>query len=54
MRNVATFIAGCDGCFREGSLLWLISRPFVVAWRAIRRKLRRPYWLATELASDPD
>jgi glycosyltransferase involved in cell wall biosynthesis len=38
----------------EGSVGWLISRPFAIAWRSIRRKLRRPYWLATEFASDPD
>jgi hypothetical protein len=38
----------------EGSPGWLISRPFAIAWRSIHRKLRRPYWLATEFASDPD
>jgi glycosyltransferase involved in cell wall biosynthesis len=38
----------------EGSPGWLISRPFAIAWRSIRRRLRRPYWLATEFASDPD
>jgi glycosyltransferase involved in cell wall biosynthesis len=38
----------------EGSPGWLISRPFAILWRSIRRKLRRPYWLATEFASDPD
>lgn len=38
----------------EGSPSWLLSRPFAIAWRSIRRKVRRPYWLATELASDSD
>lgn len=47
-------LAGCRRLLLEGSPSWLISRPFAMAWRSIRRKLRRPYWLATEFASDPD
>ena len=47
-------LTGCRRLLLEGSPGWLISRPFAVAWRSLRRKLRRPYWLATEFASDPD
>lgn len=54
IRNGRTAMAGLRRLFSEGSPAWLISRPFAIAWRAVRRKLRRPYWLATELASDPD
>jgi glycosyltransferase involved in cell wall biosynthesis len=54
MREFHTAPAGLQRLFSDGSLLWLVSRPFVRAGRAIRRRLRRPYWLATEFASDPD
>jgi glycosyltransferase involved in cell wall biosynthesis len=54
MRNPKTARAGLRRLFRDGSVIWLLSRPFAVLWRALRRKIRRPYWLATELASDPD
>jgi glycosyltransferase involved in cell wall biosynthesis len=53
IRNVSTARIGLRRLLSEGSLTWLLARPFVVGWRAIRRKLRKPYWLATELASDP-
>jgi hypothetical protein len=52
MSEVRTAGAGLRRLFRDGSLLWLISRPGVALWRRVRRKLRRPYWLATEFASD--
>jgi glycosyltransferase involved in cell wall biosynthesis len=54
MRNPKTAPAGLRRLFRDGSVVWLLSRPFAVLWRTLRRKIRRPYWLATELASDPD
>jgi glycosyltransferase involved in cell wall biosynthesis len=54
MKNPKTASEGFRRLFREGSVIWLLSRPFAVLWRTIRRKIRRPYWLATELASEPD
>lgn len=54
MKNPDTASAGVRRLLKDGSLIWLLSRPFAVSWRTIRRKIRRPYWLATELASDPD
>ncbi len=54
IRNPRTVMTGLRRLFSEGAPAWLISRPFAIAWRSIRRKLRRPYWLATEFASDPD
>jgi glycosyltransferase involved in cell wall biosynthesis len=54
IRNPTTAWTGIRRLFRDGSPLWLLSRPFAVTWRTLRRKVRRPYWLATELASDPD
>lgn len=47
-------VGGFRRLLSQGSPTWLISRPFAIAWRALRRKLRRPYWLATEFASEPD
>ncbi len=52
-RALNTAATGLRRLFSEGSLVWLASRPFVHVWRSIRRRLRRPYWLATEFTSDP-
>ncbi len=30
--------------FTQGSVVWLLWRPFVHAWRALMRTIRRPYW----------
>ena len=54
MRHSASFGRGVNRLFTDGSVAWLMWRPFVHAFRALRRKVRRPYWLATEFASDPD
>lgn len=54
MKTPNTFSRGLRRLLADGSLSWLASRPFAIAWRALRRKLRTPYWLATEFASDPD
>lgn len=54
MRRLETFGRGLRRLFADGSLFWLGSRPFAVGWRALRRKFRKPYWLATEFASEPD
>jgi glycosyltransferase involved in cell wall biosynthesis len=54
MKTLSTFSRGIRRLFKDGSLIWLISRAFALTWRAVRRKIRKPYWLAIELASDPD
>jgi glycosyltransferase involved in cell wall biosynthesis len=54
MRSRKTFRAGIARLWSQGSLLWSLTRPFMHAGRALRRKVRRPYWLATELASGRD
>ena len=54
MREGKSFIAGLKRLWSQGSWLWLLSRPWVRVWREVRRKLRRPYWLGTELASGRD
>jgi glycosyltransferase involved in cell wall biosynthesis len=46
IRNPRTILAGLRRLLFEGSLLWLISRPFVAAWRSLKRRLRRPVWQA--------
>ena len=54
MKSMKTFGKGLRRLLRDGSVAWLVSRPFAVGWRAARRKLRKPYWLATEFAYEPD
>ncbi|MGA2904125.1 MAG: glycosyltransferase [Candidatus Korobacteraceae bacterium] len=44
MRTLHTAPAGLRRLLSEGSLLWLMARPFVRAWRAVRRRLQQPYW----------
>jgi len=44
MRTLQTVSAGLGRLVRDGSVLWLFSRPFVKSWRAIRRRLQRPFW----------
>jgi glycosyltransferase involved in cell wall biosynthesis len=54
MRSVRTARSGLVRLLTDGSVIWLVSRPFVRGWRAVRRRLRRPYWLGTDFTSDPD
>jgi glycosyltransferase involved in cell wall biosynthesis len=54
MRSLRTFRLGLVRMLRDGSVIWLMSRPFVRVWRALRRKLRRPYWMGTDFTSEPD
>jgi len=44
MRSSQTALAGLKRLFVDGSVPWLISRPFVRIRRAIRRRLQQPYW----------
>jgi hypothetical protein len=44
MRQVSSVGSGLRRLFREGSLTWLLSRPFVHAVRRVRRKVCRPLW----------
>jgi glycosyltransferase involved in cell wall biosynthesis len=44
MRRASTAGSGIRRLFHEGSVAWLLSRPFVHALRRVRRKLRRPLW----------
>lgn len=49
MRSPQTVLAGMKRLLADGSALWLISRPFVWIWRAMRRRLQRPYWHKQQL-----
>jgi glycosyltransferase involved in cell wall biosynthesis len=51
MRHLHTAPTGLRRLVKDGSVLWLMSRPFARSWRAIRRRLRRPYWPATDFTS---
>jgi glycosyltransferase involved in cell wall biosynthesis len=44
MRSPRTAFTGMKRLLLDGSVLWLISRPFVRIWRATRRRLQQPYW----------
>jgi hypothetical protein len=46
MRSATSAGAGIRRLFREGSVTWLLSRPFVHVWRRVRRGVRRPRWQA--------
>jgi len=52
MRQRDTVWAGLRRLLWDGSLLWLLSRPLVRLWRAVRRRLQRPYWRKHILAGD--
>ena len=45
MRSGASFGAGCRRLLRQGSLVFLLTRPFARAARHLRRRLQRPYWV---------
>lgn len=44
MKQLQTAPAGLLRLFSNGSLLWLLSRPAVRGWRALRRHLQQPCW----------
>ena len=44
MQSPATFLAGAVRLMKSGSIPWLASRPLVHMWRAMRRRIRTPYW----------
>jgi len=54
MRSWPSAGGGIRRLLREGSLTWLLARPFVHVLRRVRRRLRRPYWLKSEFRSAPD
>jgi hypothetical protein len=54
MRSLKTARKGLVRMLTDGSVIWLMSRPLVRAYRAVRRRLCRPYWLRTDFASDRD
>jgi hypothetical protein len=51
MRSVQTFSGGLQRLLRDGSVIWLVGRAFVRAWRTVRRWFLRPYWARTAGAS---
>lgn len=53
MCHWGTFGDGLARLLTRGSLGYLFSRPFARAFRAVRRRVRRPYWLAAEVNSAP-
>ena len=44
MGRMGSVGTGIRRLFREGSVTWLMSRPFVHALRALRRRISRPLW----------
>jgi glycosyltransferase involved in cell wall biosynthesis len=44
LRQASSMGSAIRRLFREGSLTWLLSRPFVHSLRRVRRKVRRPLW----------
>jgi len=52
MQRRYTARTGLRRLLSEGSLLWLLPRPIVWAWRAVRRRLQRAYWRKHQLTSN--
>lgn len=48
VRDRRTLLPGLWRLLTSGSLLWLISRPFVRVSRSLRRKMRTPAWLRSD------
>ncbi len=48
LRHGNSFFQGMQRLMKEGSLTWLAGRPFVHGWRAVRRRVRTPYWLTSK------
>jgi glycosyltransferase involved in cell wall biosynthesis len=46
MRQASSAGSGIRRLLREGSVTWLLSRPFVHGVRRVRRVMRRPLWRA--------
>lgn len=44
LRHHHSFLTGLKRLLAQGSLLWLVQRPFVHFFRAFRRKIQCPYW----------
>lgn len=48
MRELRTATEGWQRLLSDGSMLWLVTRPFARAWRGLRRRLQRPCWSRSE------
>ena len=44
IRSVRRVAPGLVRLLTQGSVVWLLGRPFVHAWRAVRRRIHHPYW----------
>lgn len=53
MLQARTFARGALRLLSKGSLFFLASRPFARTLRAIRRRIRKPYYLRRPLAESP-
>ena len=51
IRSLRSAPQGVVRLFRDGSVAWLLSRPFIHALRAIRRRVRSPLWQASLVQS---
>jgi hypothetical protein len=47
LQDRKTAVEGLLRLLRHGSLAYLLSRPFARGFRAVRRRIQRPYWLRT-------
>lgn len=54
MRQSSTFSRGLRRLLTDGSVIWLMGRPFVWTWRVLRRRLRTPCWQISKGASRPE
>lgn len=52
LRRRQTLPTGLRRLLSDGSPLWLMSRPIVWSWRALRRRLWQPYWRKQQITGD--
>jgi glycosyltransferase involved in cell wall biosynthesis len=47
LRSLKTLFGGIERLVRHGSVVYFLSRPFARGFRALRRRIQRPYYLKT-------
>ncbi len=52
LRRRQTVPTGLRRLLSDSSPLWLMSRPIVWSWRALRRRLWQPYWRKQQITGD--
>lgn len=52
MRSLSSFRSGLERLIKRGSIGWLLQRPFVRSYRALRRTVQHPYWQKVSIPAE--